>query len=240
MTISRAIPEKLYEVQMAGIDGVCDDCLHLTIDSILEDGKFEKEEEYISNAVGALLLLVTSTLTSFEFQLWAIFFPQFLLCAGFDRSQLCAEFRTRRLCAFAGSAVFPQWRKYEFGVSSIAMVIVILNASHVSGSISGVSWMVRMIGMQHNLDDRELQHNLLFAIDNSLTACYFLRIHRLSMCMDKAYHRLRRFKLGPALSSRIENRSSMLDGIMDMQELSILKLSVTPVAACTFSPFTGG
>ncbi|KAJ7101896.1 hypothetical protein C8R44DRAFT_988260 [Mycena epipterygia] len=54
-----AIPDKLYEVQMAGIDGVCDDCLRLTINSILEDGKFGKEEEYISDAVGALMAYQT-------------------------------------------------------------------------------------------------------------------------------------------------------------------------------------
>lgn len=45
------IPTKLAEVRKDGIDGVCDKCLHLTIDSILADGKFSEELKYIEDAI---------------------------------------------------------------------------------------------------------------------------------------------------------------------------------------------
>ncbi|KAJ7469435.1 hypothetical protein FB451DRAFT_1400311 [Mycena latifolia] len=49
------IPKKLAEVPETGIDGVYDGCLGLTINSILEDGKFGQEDEYIAKAVTALM-----------------------------------------------------------------------------------------------------------------------------------------------------------------------------------------
>ncbi|KAJ7927398.1 hypothetical protein B0H13DRAFT_1861395 [Mycena leptocephala] len=49
------IPNKLEEVRSSGIDGVCDRCLHLTIDSILENGKFQEEERYIPEAIDELM-----------------------------------------------------------------------------------------------------------------------------------------------------------------------------------------
>ncbi|KAJ7099141.1 hypothetical protein C8R44DRAFT_747827 [Mycena epipterygia] len=80
-----AIPDKLYEVQMAGIDGVCDDCLRSTINSILEDGKFGKEEEF--------------------------YFARVLITTDFARNFGLADFARNfepTHCAFAGSAEFPQ------------------------------------------------------------------------------------------------------------------------------------
>ncbi|KAJ7124514.1 hypothetical protein C8R44DRAFT_734986 [Mycena epipterygia] len=75
-----------------GIDGVCDDCLHLTIDLISEDGKFGKEEHF--------------------------YFAWVLIAVNFARNFGLADFARDfdpQHCAFAGSAEFPQWRKYQFG-----------------------------------------------------------------------------------------------------------------------------
>ncbi|KAJ7488713.1 hypothetical protein B0H11DRAFT_1804821 [Mycena galericulata] len=49
------IPSKLMEVRKDGIDGVCEDCLHLTIDSILADGKLSWEVQYIEEAILELM-----------------------------------------------------------------------------------------------------------------------------------------------------------------------------------------
>ncbi|KAJ7139208.1 hypothetical protein C8R44DRAFT_727312 [Mycena epipterygia] len=63
-----------------------------------QDGKFGKEEEYISNAVGTLVLIPVNFAWNFGL-------------ADF------AQNLDPQHCAFAGSAEFPQWQKYEFGVS---------------------------------------------------------------------------------------------------------------------------
>jgi hypothetical protein len=43
------------EVRDGGMDGVCDKCLHLTIDSILEEGKFQEEEVEVEKAIIELM-----------------------------------------------------------------------------------------------------------------------------------------------------------------------------------------
>ncbi|KAJ7502107.1 hypothetical protein B0H11DRAFT_2224020 [Mycena galericulata] len=49
------IPSKLMEVRKDGIDRVCEDCLHLTIDLILADGKLSREVQYIEYAILELM-----------------------------------------------------------------------------------------------------------------------------------------------------------------------------------------
>ncbi|KAJ7818396.1 hypothetical protein B0H14DRAFT_2601275 [Mycena olivaceomarginata] len=49
------IPKTLLDVRDGGMDGVCDGCLHLTIDAILEEGKFQQEAEEIVKAVAELM-----------------------------------------------------------------------------------------------------------------------------------------------------------------------------------------
>ncbi|KAJ7810355.1 hypothetical protein B0H14DRAFT_2379181, partial [Mycena olivaceomarginata] len=49
------IPATLQEVRDGGMDGVCDGCLHLTIDSILEEGKFDEEDREIQDAIDELM-----------------------------------------------------------------------------------------------------------------------------------------------------------------------------------------
>ncbi|KAJ7101949.1 hypothetical protein C8R44DRAFT_746979 [Mycena epipterygia] len=75
-----AIPEKLYEVQMALM------------------GKFGKEED-----------------PHFARVLIAVNFAR-----NFGLTDFARDFDPQH-CAFAGSPEFPQWRKYEFGVSSKLM-----------------------------------------------------------------------------------------------------------------------
>ncbi|KAJ7914172.1 hypothetical protein B0H13DRAFT_1611831 [Mycena leptocephala] len=49
------IPKTLIQVRDGGMDGVCDNCLHLTIDSVLEEGKFQEEDDEIEKTITELM-----------------------------------------------------------------------------------------------------------------------------------------------------------------------------------------